>query len=387
MSAHRGTPIWARRPVMAVAVVAALALSACGGSPLSEAAKTPSRTASSGNSSDGVSNLINAPTGTYDPDTDPVVQAVKLVAPSVVNITTQTQSVSSIFGGSGSGKGVGTGFIVREDGVIVTNYHVVEGAVKITVSLPQPDGRSFQAHVIGSDSQHDLAVLDVDADGLPTVALGRSSDLVLGERVVALGYALALPGGPTVTSGIVSSLERTIQVQDDSAGITRTYQDVVQTDAAINPGNSGGPLIDLNGSVVGIDSAGSQNAQNIGFAIAIDAAKSLIQQSILHPKAAVAYLGVTSETVTEALAAQFGLTVTSGALVVGLSPDGPAEKAGIAEGDVIVKFDGKTVDSSDGLGSLIQDHKPGDQITVVVAPDAGGAQKTLTVTLATRPGP
>jgi S1-C subfamily serine protease len=373
---------------MALAVVAAVVLSACGGSPLSSAAKTQSGTGSSGDSSGTVSNLFATPgSSTYDPDTDPVVQAVKSVAPSVVNITTQTQSVSSVFGGSGAGKGVGTGFIVRQDGVIVTNYHVVEGAVKITVSLPEPDGRSFQAHVIGSDSQHDLAVLDVDANGLPTVALGRSSDLQLGERVVALGYALALPGGPTVTSGIVSSLERTIQVQDDNAGITRTYQDVVQTDAAINPGNSGGPLIDLNGSVVGIDSAGSQNAQNIGFAIAIDAAKSLIQQSILHPKAAVAYLGVTSETVTSALAAQFGLTVSSGALVVGLAPGGPAEKAGIAEGDVLLRFDGKAVDSSETLGTLIQDHKPGDRVAVVVAPSSGGAQKTLTVTLGTRPGP
>jgi serine protease Do len=384
MNGSLGTVGRVRRPLMAFALAAALALSACGGAPLSPSAQT--QNPATANSNGNASNLVAAPVGSYDPNTDPVVLAVKRVAPSVVNITTQTQSVSSIFGGSGSGKGVGTGFIVQQDGVIVTNFHVVEGAVKITVSLPQPDGRDFQAHVIGSDSQHDLAVLDVDATGLPTVALGRSFDLQLGERVVALGYALALPGGPTVTSGIVSSLERTIQVQDDNAGITRTYQDVVQTDAAINPGNSGGPLIDLNGAVVGIDSAGSQNAQNIGFAIAIDAAKSLISQSILHPKAAVAYLGVTTETVTNGLASQFGLSVTSGALVVGISPGGPAEKAGISEGDVIVRFDGKAVPSSDELGNLIQQHKPGDKVSVVVALQSGG-QQTLDVTLATRPGP
>src|SRR5947207_3104155 len=125
---------------------------------------------------------------------------------------------------------------VRTNVIIVTNFHVVEGAVSVTVTLPAPDNRSFPARVIGSDSEHDLAILKVDATGLPTVTLGHSSSLELGERVIALGYALALPGGPTVTSGIVSSLDRTIQVQDPSASITRTYQDALQTDAAINPG-------------------------------------------------------------------------------------------------------------------------------------------------------
>jgi S1-C subfamily serine protease len=175
-------------------------------------------------------------------------------------------------------------------------------------------------------------------------------------------------------------------VQDPTAGVTRTYNDVLQTDAAINPGNSGGPLIDLNGNVVGIDSAGSQQAQNIGFAITINAAKQVIQQGILHPRAAVAYLGVTTETVTSGVAAQFGLPVKSGALVVGLSPGGPAEKAGIAVGDVIQRFDGTSVSTSDALGKLIQAKKPGDRVSVVVA-TSGGGQKTYTVTLATRPGP
>jgi serine protease Do len=204
--------------------------------------------------------------------------------------------------------------------------------------------------------------------------------------VVALGYALALPGGPTVTSGIVSSLDRTIQVQDPNAGITRTYDDALQTDAAINPGNSGGPLIDLNGNVIGIDSAGTEQAQNIGFAIAIDAAKGVIQQAILHPKAATAYLGVTTETLTAGVAAQFGLPVTSGALVVALSPGGPAQKAGISQGDVIVSFDGKAVRSSEQLGSLIEAQRPGDRANVVVRTSNGG-QRTFSVTLGTRPGP
>jgi S1-C subfamily serine protease len=212
---------------------------------------------------------------------DPVVAAIGEVAPAVVTITNHMAPQQSPFGITSSGVGTGTGFIVRSDGVIVTNDHVVEGAQKLTVTMPAPDGRTLDATVITTDQQHDLAVIRVDATGLPTVAIGDSNDLQLGQQVVALGYALALKGGPTVTSGIVSSLDRTIQVQDPNAPSgSRTYADVLQTDAAINPGNSGGPLIDLSGHVVGIDSAGSSSAENIGFAIAIDAAKPLIQQAL-----------------------------------------------------------------------------------------------------------
>jgi S1-C subfamily serine protease len=212
---------------------------------------------------------------------DPVVAAIAEVAPAVVTITNHMTPQQSPFGITSSGVGTGTGFIVRSDGVIVTNDHVVEGAQKLTVTMPAPDGRTLDATVITTDQPYDLAVIRVDATGLPTVAIGDSNDLQLGQQVVALGYALALKGGPTVTSGIVSSLDRTIQVQDPNAPSgSRTYDDVLQTDAAINPGNSGGPLIDLSGHVVGIDSAGSSSAENIGFAIAIDAAKPLIQRAL-----------------------------------------------------------------------------------------------------------
>jgi S1-C subfamily serine protease len=212
---------------------------------------------------------------------DPVVAAIDEVAPAVVTITNHMAAQPSPFGITSSGVATGTGFVVRSDGVIVTNQHVVEDAQSVTVTMPEPDGRTLDATVLATDEQHDLAVLQVDETGLPTVTLGNSSDLQLGQQVVALGYALGLQGGPTVTSGIVSSLDRTIDVQDPNApGGSRSYADVLQTDAAINPGNSGGPLIDLEGNVVGIDSAGSSSAENIGFAIAIDAAKPLIQQAL-----------------------------------------------------------------------------------------------------------
>jgi S1-C subfamily serine protease len=217
------------------------------------------------------------------------------------------------------------------------------------------------------------------------VPLGESSGLELGERVVALGYALALQGGPTVTSGIVSALNRVVRASDPNFH-TRTYTHVIQTDAAINPGNSGGPLVNLAGQVVGINTAGAQQAENIGFAIAIDAAKPTIDEAIAHPSAPVAFLGVTTQDVTGDLQFQLNLPVSHGAFVVAAAPKGPAQAAGIKEGDVIVAFDGSPVDTSDDLGALIQKHKPGDRATVdVVLPN--GSRKTVTATLGVRPLP
>ena len=210
---------------------------------------------------------------------DPVVQVVKAVEPAVVNVTATSAVGNPIFGGSTTQKATGSGFIVSPDGVIFTNDHVIEGASKVEVTLP--DGRSFAATVTDTDAAHDFAVLKIDATNLPAVALGNSSDLQLGQSVVAIGYALGLQGGPSVTSGIISSLERTVQAQDPNvAGGVRTYQNVLQTSAAINPGNSGGPLVDLQGQVVGISTAGVSSADNIGFAISIDAAKSFIASAV-----------------------------------------------------------------------------------------------------------
>lgn len=208
----------------------------------------------------------------YDPGTEPIVQVVEQVTPSVVTVTS-TLTTSMPFGGGASGRAVGTGFVVRADGLIVTNQHVIDGASAVTVTLA--DGTELAATVLATDDERDLAVLDVDAAGLPALTLGDASDLAVGERVVALGYALELEGGPTVTSGIISSLERTIEVSTND-GTTKTYRDVLQTDAALNAGNSGGPLVTLDGRVVGVDVAGSSGAENIGFAVSVDAARALL---------------------------------------------------------------------------------------------------------------
>lgn len=369
------------RAVIVAPIVAAVTLASCTN------ATTPNPTPSS-----SPSLLLPSPNPAASGAlaSDPVVQVVKAVAPAVVNITS-TSVTQDALGGSQQGRDVGTGFVIRSDGVIVTNFHVVEGSLSIKVTLPPPDGRSFDARVIGGDSAHDLAVLKVNGRGLPTVPLGDSSKVLLGEPVIALGYALALPGGPTVTSGIISAVGRTVQAQDPNGGpngqpVTRTYQDALQTDAAINPGNSGGPLVDLAGNVVGINTAGNTQAENVGFAISIDAAKQTIDAAIARPGAPVAFLGVVTSPVDPGLAAAEGLPVSRGAQVLFVAPGGPAEGAGIKQNDIIVAFGGKQVTGPDDLGQDVFRSKPGDRVPVeVVRPN--GDRVTVTVTLGVRPLP
>ena len=311
-----------------------------------------------------------------------VVGVVKEVMPAVVNVVSTTTS----------GTGEGTGFVVRSDGVVVTNFHVVEGATRVVVLTSADKPARYPARVIGGDPQADVAVLKVNATGLATVPMGDSAALQLGQPVVAIGYALGLQGGPSVTTGVVSSLTRKITVPDErcltlcSKG-RRVYANVVQTDAAINPGNSGGPLVNLAGQVVGINTAGvsAQNAENVGFAIQINEAKPIIEQAAEHPQAPVAYMGVSSVDASNPQI-QFELdpAVDRGAAVVAVVPNGPAEEAGIGSGDVIVAFDGKTVTTSDELGAAIRADEPGDRASVTIVRQ-DGSRTTVTVTLGTNP--
>ena len=326
--------------------------------------------------------------GMGDPSRDPAIRVVETVRPAVVSVTTNLFQPDPV--GGGSGRGVGTGFVIRSDGIVVTNFHVVERAQRITVITQPPDSQRYTARVIGGDQNADLAVLKIGAKGLDTVPLGNSGRLELGEQVVALGYALALPGGPTVTSGIVSALGRTIQARDPNCDTcrngVRTYTNVVQTDAAINPGNSGGPLVNLAGEVVGINTAGANQAENIGFAIAINAARPVIDEAMANPSAPVAYLGVVTQDVSPGLALQFGLSVQSGVLVLDVAPGGPAERAGIGQGDVIVGLDGEDVTDSTSLHELILSHRPGDRVAVTLVTQHD-ERTTVDVTLGVNPLP
>jgi S1-C subfamily serine protease len=361
---------WSRRA--AAAAVLALMLGACGPA-LIDVRLSPTG---------GVSPLSPLPPASGEDDR--LVQVVARVEPSVVSVLAASLS--------GSEQAVGTGFVVRAAGIIVTNYHVVEAASRLTVVTAPPEPRRLEARVIGGDPDRDLAVLKVEATDLRPVTLGDSSALRLGERVLAIGYALGLGadfegGGPSVTSGIVSALDRTVQAADPNApGGSRTYTGVIQTDAAINPGNSGGPLLNLRGEVIGINTAGASDAENIGFAIAIDQARPVIDQAIENPSGAAPYLGVSTQTVTPAVSAQLGLAVDEGAYVVGVGPGTGAAEAGIREGEVIVALGEDRVTSSDDLGTAIARHEPGDEVEVeLVEPD--GSRRTVTATLGVRPLP
>ena len=319
----------------------------------------------------------------------PVEAVVRRVLPSVVSVTTDLFQADA-FGGAQQGQGVGTGFIVRSNGIIVTNCHVVEGATKITVATSADHPQQYPARVIGGDCQHDVAILQIQATGLPTVQLGSSANLQLGESVVALGYALALNGGPTVTTGIVSSLHRTIKAQDPGCTTctngVRTYTDIIQTDAAINHGNSGGPLVDMQGRVVGMNSAGVDSAQNIGFAISIDSLKATLTHAESNPLAPTGYMGIETQSVTAASALQLNLPVKSGAYILGTTSGGPAENAGIKQGDIIVSVNGHTIATADDLTPILVGLKPGATVSVAVV-TKDGSRATMQVTLGERPLP
>jgi S1-C subfamily serine protease len=192
---------------------------------------------------------------------------------SVVRITSRITVQGSFFQAAQTGELVGTGFVIGSNGLVLTNAHVVEHAQSITVTMA--NGQTYQATVVRSDQAGDLAELKIDAAGLPVLRLDTSSSVV-GDPVVAIGYALGLQGDPTVTTGIVSSTDRTIQVQDDVAGVVRTYAHILQISAAINSGNSGGPVLDADGRVIAIATAGATGAQSVGFAIPVAQATSLI---------------------------------------------------------------------------------------------------------------
>jgi S1-C subfamily serine protease len=297
--------------------------------------------------------------------TNAIAALVKKAQPSVVSIhddVTQTDQ----FGQTQSGQAAGSGFVLTADGYIVTNNHVIDGATNITVDFH--DGTTVDAKVVAADPRSDLAVLKVDRTGLTPLPLGSSADLQVGDQLVAIGNALDLSGGPTVTTGIVSATGRSL---DEENGVA--LSDMIQTDTAINPGNSGGPLLNMAGQVVGINTAVAGEAQNIGFAISIDHAKSLIEQLQQGDVPAHAMLGVATQPTQDG----------KGVEIAQVDSGSAAGKAGLEQGDVITSVDGTATDDPDTLGAVIADHKPGDQVKVTYTRD--GASHDVTVTLGARP--
>jgi len=281
----------------------------------------------------------------------------------------------------GSGVAEGSGFVVATGGrvsYIVTNNHVVEGARRVQVSMP--DGRHYVAQVQGTDPQEDIAVVRVD-DSLPVAQFADSTRVRVGQPVVAIGSPLGNQG--SVTVGVISALHRTLTNVGGGSGRTpgENLPDVMQTDAAINPGNSGGPLADGDGHVIGVNTAGSSNAQGIGFAIPSLIAKRIADNLIAGKTPGHPYLGVCYQPVEQALATQ---TVNGYGIVVSKAlPGTPADQGGIRSGDVIEKVDGRELNNGQTLGGVLQLHNPGDRVSMTAL--RNGSDVSLTVTLGERP--
>jgi serine protease Do len=304
-------------------------------------------------------------------------ELVAEVAPAVVSIVVETVSYNWFLQAVPE-TGAGSGIIISPDGYIVTNDHVVEGAQKVTVTLS--DGSTFDAAVVGTDTQTDLAVVKIDASNLSYLHFLSNSlqQLSVLDPVVAVGNALALPGGPTWTTGVVSNLGRSIEEQN---GVV--LNDIIQTDTAINAGNSGGPLLDAAGQVIGINVAIASNAENIGFAISTDTAIPVVESIISEGKVARPWLGVSATTVTSSIQYYYNLSVSAGALITGVTSGGPADKAGLRAGDVITKIDDENISTTGDLVSAIGSHQIGDQIDIVYY--RGSVQKVATITLEESP--
>ena len=313
------------------------------------------------------------------PPESQTAEVVETILPSVVNVRVTALQPDLITGDVREGRGQGSGVVIDRRGVIVTNNHVVQTATDVTVILN--DGRRLEGTVVDTDPEHDLAVVRVDADDLTPIEFGRSESLRLGDEVIAVGFPLGLVGGPSVTKGIVSALDRTITVDDggDLSGL-------IQTDAAINPGNSGGALVDLNGRLVGINTAaaGAASAENVGFAINIDSAIPIIKEILTTPPEQRAWMGVILGDLSAPQASELELPAdTSGALIEQVISGSPAEDAGLEAESVITAVDGQEVGSSAELIEVLTGYKPEDVVELQVV-DVDG-EETIEVTLEVRP--
>jgi len=313
-----------------------------------------------------------------------IIDSANKASPAVVSITLKT-TVQDIFGQSYQQEGAGTGFIITNDGLILTNKHVVsDAAAKYTVVTTE--GKSYDATVQSLDPVYDLAVIKIDAKNLPVVELGNSDDLQVGQWVVAIGNALGRFEN-TVTAGVISAKDRSIEASDSSGGSTESISNLLQTDAAINSGNSGGPLVNLKGQVVGINTAVASGAQSIGFAIPINQAKSAIDSIKSTGKIVRPYLGVRYLPITPDIAKSASLPVDYGALIKGGSsitqlavvPGSPADKAGLVENDIILEINGEKLDQNNSLLKLVQQYKVGDEIELKVL--SKGKEKTVKLKL------
>jgi serine protease Do len=311
-----------------------------------------------------------------------IIDSSKKVSPSVVSITS-TQNVLDFFGNVTQSQSAGTGFIFTNDGYIITNKHVGSDT-SATYSVYTSDGKKYDAKVVSQDPTNDLAIMKINATGLPVVDLGDSDKLEVGQWVIAIGNALGQLQN-TVTVGVISARERAITAGSDSSGNSESLENVLQTDAAINSGNSGGPLVNLTGQVVGVNTAMASGAQSIGFAIPINVVKTAIQSFQKNGKIVRPILGVRYTTVTSEIKQSQNLPVDYGALIYGgtnssgVVAGGAADKAGLQNNDIITAVNGDRIDQNNPLGSYIQQFSPGDKVDITYL--RNNKEKTVSVTL------
>lgn len=313
----------------------------------------------------------------------PIAAVAAEARPAVVFISTRENAGVDIFRRSIVEEGVGSGVLFDPRGYIITNAHVVAGASSLKVTLP--DGRTFEdVTLVGGDRLTDVAVIKVEGRDLPSLRLGDSEQLKIGDWVLAIGNALGLEGGPTVTAGVVSALGRSISEPGRSAndpGVN--LEDLIQTDAAISRGNSGGPLVDLSGRVVGINTAIDTRGQAIGFAISINSARPVIDQLVRSGRVVRGYLGVQLLSLTPAIASQLRLRAREGVLIATLVRGTPAAEAGLQPGDVITALDGKSMRRVGQVLAMLLEKRPGERLEVEY--NRGGSTSKTTVTLGEAP--
>ena len=310
-----------------------------------------------------------------------VAGIAKKVIPSVVNIDIRTAPQQNPFSSTGPQEGTGSGVIYSQDGYIITNNHVVQDAQEITVRLA--GGQELKGKKVGADPENDIAVVKVDKSGLPAISVGDSDSLVVGELVVAVGSPFGFE--QSVTSGIISALHRTVSA-DSGQGQSSTLTDLIQTDAPINPGNSGGALCDSNARIVGINAViatASGGSEGVGFAIPIDTARQVADDLIAGRPVSHPYMGVLGQSITADIATQYGLPASSGAYITQVLANGPAGKAGIKTGDIIVAVDGKPVHTMGDLIAEIRSRGVGSKMSVTYY--SGKDKKTTDVTLEEKP--
>lgn len=373
--------VQSKRPLLVAGLVVLAVSSGFGGATLQSALEN----------SDGSLTVLNTSkedgNNVVTPNEESIAAVATAVSPSVVSVLTSTNQTSRIYSQQYVQEGAGTGMIVSSDGYIMTNKHVVDGADTVTIVLP--DGRKYEnVDVLGSDPLNDVAFLKIkNVTNLPAITLGDSKTIRIGQSVVAIGNALGQYQN-SVTSGIVSGTGRPVVASSDgtATGEAENLTDLIQTDAAINSGNSGGPLLNLKGQVIGINTAIAADAQSIGFAIPISATKGLLRHVIKTGKVERAYLGVQYVSITPAIKEEYNLSADRGDYVTAergasVQSGGPADKAGIKDGDIITSVNGSKVGEVASVSSLISEYEPGDKVEITVLRD--GREVKLNATLGT----